>query len=93
MVCPMNRKQSVDSGSTNGASADTATRSLILNAPTLLDGIGELWRLCRAHERTRGQFGVTVVRRSRADRTLIAAYPDPGVPVGVTETETLWGRG
>jgi len=52
-VSPMNRKQSVDSEPTNSATADTATRQVVIDAPTLLDGMPELWRILVAIERCR----------------------------------------
>lgn len=64
---------------------------MIVDAPTLVDGIGELVTLCRAHDAARlVQSGVTAVRSSTDHRTLVAAYPDPSVPAGITETRPIW---
>lgn len=64
---------------------------MVVDAPTLAEGLGELVSLTRAHAAARtGQSGVTAVRSSTEHRTLVAAYPDPSVPAGVTETRALW---
>jgi hypothetical protein len=52
-VSPMNRKQTVDNEPTTSATADTATRLVVVDAPTLLDGMPELWRILVAIERCR----------------------------------------
>lgn len=86
----MNRKQNVYREPTNSPSSVSRSRNLVVDAPTLAEGLGELASLSRAHELTLGRYGVTAVRSTTDHRTLVAAYPDTGVPAGVTETVPLW---
>lgn len=86
----MNRKQNVYREPANTGSSVSRSRLLVVDAPTLAEGLGELVSLSRAHEHTHGRYGVTAVRSTTDHRTLVAAYPDPEVPAGVTETRPLW---
>jgi hypothetical protein len=90
MVPPMTRKQNVCSGSTDSHPAVSRSRLIIVDAATLAEGLGEVVSLSRAHDHTGGRHGVTAVRSTTDHRTLVAAYPDPAVPAGVTETRPLW---
>jgi hypothetical protein len=52
-VSPMTRNQVVDIRSTGSAPADTTSRTVVVDAPTLLEGMPELWRILVAIERCR----------------------------------------
>lgn len=62
----------------------SATTLVIVNAPTLRDGLVELVRIGDAMIATDNECGVWIERT--ADGRMIHALPDYDVPVGVLET-------